>query len=213
MSLCGIIGMGFGSGGTIDEPVAGILASPRGGISYAEHRLALTLANCTMFQLLTDTVGDAAAAFRHIHFSAWWRPFNEVYSAQEMIAMRPCAILFTEPNGYSTGSVASDQTWADEGSMVIDLEMNTPPELQSDAEMDRHWKNIVGSILGDERSDDPDFVGLKDLFGQAPDEEHSYLDGAHVQLGSYCRVYEAKQVVAQGDFLWARFHVRWGLRS
>jgi hypothetical protein len=206
MSLCGMIGRGFGYGSDFDSLA---VPDPLFAISYQEERLAITIANCSYFQ---DMVGatDSVEARRHIYIHTLPRPIDgDRYSQQELMAYRPFALIATDPfHGYARWHDAAYSPGDDSGALIINFEKNSDRDiLNDDQAIMRRWTNWIGGIV---KANPPETYGLMDLAHTRPDEDRDYLAIERVNVVQMYRVDEPKTVIAQGDHLFAVLQIRWG---
>jgi hypothetical protein len=125
------------------------LDDAEGGITLAEENLRLTLADCARFRTWT-TASDQAKALARIYIDSLPNPPNDAdsYSADELVALRPFAIVMTaRQSGYSRGRVATE-TYPEAGKMAIAFEENVPASLADDVPaLERQFKNTLGVII------------------------------------------------------------------
>ena len=183
-----------------------------GGVSLAEHTLAATLAACTQWIDDTDSA-NATEALESIFFDALPPPDDkDHYTAEELIEMRPYAIISTDPysEGWGVSRIAAE-CWDDFGVLFLTFEYNTPEELQADNQGLMRWfKNKLGRIIHPQEAG---VTGLTDLAFTA-----GYLASTSIRFlrdrdtPSIGRCNE-KAIATHGDFVGATFSVQWGVRA
>lgn len=123
------------------------LDAAEGGISTAEHNLAVTLASTARFQSWVGAA-DLDAAWKRVHFTAWPDPANgDVYTEVELSTLLPSALIYTdEASGWSlrrVGAGAKQQS----GIIEFTLEEQVSEAMNRDlAGSERRFKNTVGAI-------------------------------------------------------------------
>jgi hypothetical protein len=125
------------------------LEAAEGGITLAEENLRLTLADCARFRTWCGATNQAAALAK-IFIDDLPVPPNDqdAYTADDIIGLRPFAILMTANQaGYSKARVATE-TYPEAGKLAIALEENVPAHLAGDvAALERQFKNTIGVII------------------------------------------------------------------
>jgi hypothetical protein len=126
------------------------MATPRGVLSEAEDLLATTLADCTEFRTLVDE-DEQPAVLANIYNDVLPEPAGGTYTLAELQALRPYALLWTSPdNGYRSraDSAGDGNDFVEGGEIILKLERAvTDGESVSQAQSDRDWNDIVGSII------------------------------------------------------------------
>lgn len=171
--------------------------APEGGLSYAEHHLAVTLAACARFRTWCGSANAAAALADRIHFDAWPAPANgQVYTPPELDQLLPSALIFTaEGTGYQAHRVAKPSSWQGSGSLMFQLQEIVPQELAKvPGHAMRRFKNTLGVILEE----------FKALCGTA-----GYLDGRLFFVAGPWRC-DPDDVIGQADAHLAELTVVWG---
>lgn len=188
-------------------------------ILYAPQMLlAKTLADCTEFRNLVGA-SDHASAMAHIWHEALPPPADgaDNYTLAEMQAYRPFALIFTNDldGELSSRQASNPGAWADQGSLRILLEIDTPADLdESPVLLDHMLKQIVGRIIrrpSDETAGQ--FYGLIDRAHTTNETDgYSYLATDQVSFRGYHRSSYRDQP-GQGDFLFAWLEIQYGQRS
>jgi hypothetical protein len=122
-----------------------------GSLSLAQEYLRATLADCPTFQSLTSAA-DATAALLRIHHEGLPAPKDGCeHTKEEMIALRPCAVVYTEErNGFSK-TVDSCEGSTAAGRLKLRLyrsceSVSTVVDSPT-SEENLAWKNICGQII------------------------------------------------------------------
>lgn len=115
-----------------------------------------TLANCAAFRTLTATA-DATAALAKIYHDAWPVPASGgvSHSLAEITALRPSAIIYTEPDrgwtsqrdamGDSTGNC-----WHHSGIIHMIIFRNVPTADKAlPSKVDTDFRTVIGTILSE----------------------------------------------------------------
>ncbi len=168
-----------------------------GGIALAEENLRLHLANCPRFRSWANA-GTVQQAINRIHIDALPSPADDKanYSKEEMLALRPFALLATIPKeGYSRVRVATE-TYIEIGELGIALEQNVPDDLaQAHANVERIFKNHLGVIINE-------------LLGLAYQGGFLAIDA--ITLHGPFRA-DPEVVQGEGDFQFAALQIKYGV--
>ena len=129
------------------------MTTPRGVLSEAEDLLATTLADCPEFRTLVEEA-DRAGALEHIYNDVLPAASGDyTYTRTELQALRPYALYWTSPdNGYRSRSesASTGNNFVEGGEIIMKLERDvTDSDDITQAESDRDWNDIVGSIIRD----------------------------------------------------------------
>lgn len=121
------------------------LAAAEGGISIAEHNLAVTLATTARFQQFVGAP-DLETAWKRVHFTAWPKPANgHKYNPAELDQYMPSALIYTgEASGWSQSRIGFKAT-QQSGMVMFNLEEAVIGDDY--AESERLFKNTVGVIV------------------------------------------------------------------
>lgn len=169
-----------------------------GRITIHEETLRTTLASLPAFQTWTGTA-DSAAAQTHVYVGDVPPPSgSETYDPADLVALRPFAIVYTEPQaGYRASKDAVGTSWhfRESGRLVVMLEQEIPAAIRHDAaEVRRQFMNAMGQILDE-------------LLGQAGVAGQLAVRSATV-YGPY-RV-DDDDIQGQGEPIVAYFDLEWG---
>lgn len=192
-----------------------MVTAASGPISSAEDRAAETLADV---QAWRDMIGEAtteAQALARIYFDTITPPADkDRYSRSELEALRPFAMIWTDPDfgGYRLGASGGGGTsWSFDhgGRLAIEIErdvdsddLDEDTEKVSDpADVLRKFKNELGLIIASGDADNP---GLVELAGQA-----GYLAARQIELDGL-GFNEEEEQKAEGIVLIARLWITWG---
>ncbi len=170
-----------------------------GNLARARENAGLTLADTAAFRALVGATSQGQA-LKRIHHCGLPRPADrQSYTVEELEALRPFAILFTNPEaGYtkSADAITESFDYADSGRILIDLEVDVPAEIApDDGEVMSRAENVIGQILDD----------LAGLCGK-----DGYLAAVTLALveGPYRSPLEEGE--AQGDYWSALLSLDWG---
>lgn len=179
-----------------------------GPISTIEEIAAATLANTAQFQDLTGAA-NAAAALESIYFDALPPPDSDAdsYTLAEIEALRPFAILNTEPQaGFRWHNAGRGAAWTykTSGLVTIQIEANIDADdLDDPQEYMRLFKNAIGQIISTDDASEPGLLELAGQAGRLPITEVMFY-------GPFRGAEEAGD--AQGNFLWAAIDLGWGFK-
>lgn len=169
------------------------MTAPVGSMAKAQDLLRKTLADCPTFQTWCGAA-DAATAEARIFDEGIPHPhFGDSHSPDDLVARRPFAILYTEPEeGFVATALAADNGnyFAGSGRLRAELEQDVPTEIAHDkGEADRRFKNIVGQIIDElcERSGWSGFLAFHRVSFSGPgrvepDERPGLGDGIGCEL-------------------------------
>ena len=170
-----------------------------GPIMLAQEYLRTTLADSAAFRTFVGASGSEAQtqALNRIHHEGLpLEKVGETFTASELRALRPCAIVWIDDGGagYSTTALAAG-VWSDRGSLHVELQWDVPDEIRGDMdEADRRFKSLVGQIIADIKV-------LAYAGGYLACEEISLVEGpVHIHPDDES---------SQGDYVWVRLHVTW----
>jgi hypothetical protein len=159
------------------------LDAAEGGISIAEHNLAVTLATTARFQSFVG-VATLEEAWARVHFTAWPAPADgDVYNPVELNTLLPSALIYTdEASGWSLRKVGQGAT-QEAGMVMFCLEELLTEELSKDVPgSERRFKNTVGVICKQ----------MMDLSEQGP-----YIALTELIQVEICRLSKGQQVNAE----------------
>lgn len=187
-------------------------------VLYAPQMLlAKTLADCSEFRNLVGA-STHAAAMAHIWHERLPLPADNAdhYTLDEISGYRPFAVIFTSDlDGELSNRQAAPGTWSDQGSLRIELEIDTPEDLKdSPVLIDHFMKQIIGRLIR-RPSDETlgSFYGLLDRAHTTNETDgYSYLAADMVAFRGYHRSSLIEQT-GLGDFLYAFLEVQYGQRS
>lgn len=120
-------------------------------IQEAQDLLKTTLASCAAFQTFTGTANSTNAALR-IHHDYLPDPDDDTYTEAELAGIRPCALIYTEPNNGWTyrRDAAGTNNWGASGRLIIVLMRDFPANTEASA-ADVAMRGLAGDIIEDLR--------------------------------------------------------------
>lgn len=177
------------------------------GISLSKAALQSQLSKCARFQAFASNTAvplDEAGALARIATDAWPFPLDdrgnikEAYSPDELRAIRPFAMIFSEPRrGYRLQGVGAMTASVEAGTLQIHFEKDIPASLlKTPGDVNRQWDNDLGQIARE----------LMDLKGLAAGGM-LLIDTIDV-FGPFFS--DESQAAGQGDFCYALMTVSWG---
>lgn len=176
-----------------------------GVITVQEELLRTTLAACTTFQTWVGAA-NASQAAEHVYLEALpvdldWSDYMEL---ERIKARRPFAMIWTsESDGLRIRSIASPYGTTISGTLYIRFEGNVDPDVAEDyAEVDRLFKNTIGSIL---QSGDVSNPGLVELSGTA-----GYRDLEQITVKYWARTHKDQRPTL-GDAQMCEIAIAWGV--
>ena len=174
------------------------MTTPVGCISLAENHLKTMLADSTEFRTWVEAI-DQASALDDIYIEALPAPADKrVHTLVELTALRPYAIIWTDPeDGFSMSHVATSSTFdfSEAGVLMMRFIDDVLPSIETDpAEIALRFKNHIGLILDDFKS----LAGLGTYLA---------IDRVGIDLGPY-RSDEDDQGT-QGDYVGVDLRVEW----
>lgn len=149
-------------------------------IQEAQDILATTLAASTTFRTFVDAA-DATEALTHIFHDYLPEPAGDVYTADELATIRPCALIYVQPNNgfeWAKDSAGGTNCWAGSGRLVCILFRDTPTGM-TPSEVDVEMREIAGDILADIRdlSETAGYLSATRFAGNGPFRtEHDQLE-------------------------------------
>lgn len=175
------------------------LPAAEGEISLAEDYLASTIAASARFQSLVGAA-NATAAKERIYFDLLPPPVHgEKHSRPELVALRPCCIVYTDENAGLT--FVHDASGVDfsfnftGGQINFELIANVPDQYSHDPSAVARWfKNHVGVIV-------------KEMGGYAG--KAGYLAIERLEVGNIGRA-PVNKVPTYGDYVGVVGTVQWG---
>lgn len=126
------------------------LSPPSGTLSLARSYLAEMLAECAAFQAFVGASGSGAAAqaAARIHHTCLPPPAGEKYTAAELSAYRPFALVSTAPTEGLRRVLDAADSFGSSGRIEIKLEQDVDTEIAADpAEIEQRFENAVGAII------------------------------------------------------------------
>ncbi len=120
-------------------------------IQVAQDLVCSTLSNCPTFQSLVGAV-DATEALDKVFQDALPKPVAEAYTKQELINLRPYAIVAYEADieSWSYARIATggstDQCWRAQGSLRIEILRSTTSNL-TPAQDAKSFREVASSII------------------------------------------------------------------
>lgn len=121
-------------------------------IQEAQDILATTLAASTSFRTFVSAE-DATEALAKIYHDYLPEPEGDTYTADELSEIRPCALIYVQPNNgfeWNKDSAGGNNCWAGSGRLVCILFRDTPSGMTT-SEADVDMREIAGEILADIR--------------------------------------------------------------
>ena len=116
------------------------MTTPSGSISLAQQNLKVSLADCTAFRTWCGA-SDQAAALARIHLEGLPDPpeGQQTYTAEQLRALRPYAIVNTKPAGGFSLALAAFGAHGDydaAGKLEVQIFQNCPATLDNDPSSD-----------------------------------------------------------------------------
>lgn len=124
------------------------MPDPSGSIALVLKSLREGLSQSATFQTLVDAE-DAAEAKAWIHYERLPDPASDAdsYTAAELDAYRPYAIVSFAPNSFRADLIAQS-TFDARGRVLLEL-VREPDDSGGRAGADLDWLNVVGGIVDD----------------------------------------------------------------
>lgn len=129
------------------------------------------------------------------------------YSRQELIQLRPFALIWHDVSGgYRMEAASADlRCPAQSGKIIVQFEVNTPDDVQNDpTALAIQMNRLIGNLL---RTGNPSSPGLWDLAWQP-----GYLAIRAIEVDGYVRT-DDKQIAEVGDAICFEFAITWGNRA
>lgn len=171
-----------------------------GSITLAEEDLRNTLAAAVAFREFV-AVEDEEAALARIYVDALPPPTNnrDVYSADELAALRPYALVWTDPDdGFTRQQSAGGYAFhfRDTGRLHVEFVADVAEaDLEDAATAQRKFKNALGEILDN----------LAELAGQP-----GYLTATGFKLMGPVEIHPDTET-GEGPGHWGKLIIDWGL--
>lgn len=142
-----------------------------GVISEPLQQLRTSLSNVDEFQDWTSTT-NATDALAHIHIAALPPTEGDIYTRDDIVSVRPFAIVYAEPDMGNTfvysGVSGPCRSYNRGGYCCIEFEQDVADSLMYEpAELDRQIQNTMGRMLFRLSTDASAINGLLDLSGTA----------------------------------------------
>ena len=171
------------------------MTSPAGSVSIAQELLRTSLADCAAFRTWCGAA-DAAAALLRIHHEAVTPPATDAeYTAAELAALRPHAIVWTVKHRWRQNAAGTHFETERGGQLQARLVQTVDPAIATDeGEIGRRFMNAVGTIVDQ----------LFDLAGTA-----GYLAIIDVEMDSPLRTHP-DAVRDLGDVVMVDLNIDWG---
>lgn len=175
------------------------LTAAAGSISLAVDNLRVTLADSAAFRTWSGTSTQAAALAR-IYYESLPPPTDKnEHTLVELTALRPCALVWTEPTSGFTlrhDSQGSSFGYNESGVMMIRFLQTVDPAIVADAaEIARRFLNAIGTILDE-------LAASAGVAGYIASEE------LELEFGPYRG--EVDERATQGDYIGCDVKVTWG---
>ena len=172
------------------------------GIAISKAALQSQLSKCARFQSFVG--GNEAAALARIKLDA--DPFptdeggnvKESYTAAELTAVRPFALIFYDPRqGYRLQAAGAPNAAVESGTLQIHFEKEIPVALRKTlSEAHRQWDNDLGQIARE-------LTDLKTTDGMLQIDQGITVNGPFFS--------DESQAPGQGNFAYALMTVTWGI--
>jgi hypothetical protein len=179
------------------------LPAAEGGITLCEDHLRTMLADCPRFRTFARNAADRQAALERIYIDDLPEApeDKDAYSADDLRALRPFAIITTaNQGGYAKARVAAN-TYAEAGKLHIVFEEDVEESEADDiALLERNFKNTLGVIQNE----------LLARAYTAPDEDSQYLAIDLITFHGPHRCPE-NSIPDEGDHHFALFDVQHGV--
>lgn len=162
-------------------------------IQEAQDLAVATLADCPAFQALVG-VATAEEAAEKIFQDALPEPKGDRWTANELDAIRPFALAFTEEDvtGFTYQYVATGK-WQAAGAIKFKIERSVK-DIDSPASADRDFRDLVGKII-------LEFANKRNTGG---------LLSRRIMIDGPYRIAE-EDLAEQGDYQWMEVLVEWGI--
>ncbi len=127
------------------------MTSPAGCLSLAQEYLRATLAASSNWQAAVGAQ-DADGALGRIYHEGLPAPSDrKAYTLQELMGLRPYAVVWTAEESGFTRSYESSDSFDDSGQLRIRIERNSPDNLNDEPTSDANvqFRNLIGQIIDD----------------------------------------------------------------
>jgi len=123
-----------------------------GTASLAQESLRVTLADATAFRALLSPAMTQAQALARIYLEGLPPPGSgHVHTKTELEALRPYAIIWTDPSNGLRMELDAIDSFASHGRLMVRIEQNAPSGLGSEPTSDANlqFRNSIGQIMDD----------------------------------------------------------------
>jgi hypothetical protein len=159
-----------------------------GGLALAEEYLRDMLAACARWQTMCKAPGNSAIARAHT-FCDWHpKPDNgrATYSKDELVGLRPLAIVWTDENAGYTRTRVGTGCYAESGILNVQIEANVEPADADDPQqLMRKIKNDIGVLVSelDALAYEPGYIAANVIQARGPwrcERKAATQEGDHV---------------------------------